>query len=60
MVPVATDHAPHIVDGDLLPGFVSDVLPARDLFQNQKAEFVAGIKEMTRLRDNAMCGRCCT
>ncbi len=49
MVPVAADHAPDVVDGNVLPSFVSDMLPARNLFQNQKADFVAGIKEMTRL-----------
>ena len=49
MVPVATDHAPDIVDGDLLPGLVPNVLPARDLFQNEKADFVAGVKKMARL-----------
>ena len=50
MVPVATNHAPYIVDGDLLPRFVANVLPAWNLFQNEKAEFIAGIKEMTGLR----------
>ena len=50
MVPVATNHAPNVIDGDVLPGLVPDVLPARDLFQDQKADFVAGVKEMARLR----------
>src|SRR5260370_21119657 len=50
MVPVAADHAPDVVDGNVLPSLVPDVLPARNLFQNQKADFVAGIKEMARLR----------
>ena len=50
MVPVAADHAADIVDGDILPGFVSDVLPAGNLFENEQADLVAGIKKMTRLR----------
>src|ERR1035438_1706398 len=50
MVPVASYHAAHVVDGDLLPGFVPDVLPARDFLQHEKADFVAGVKKMTRLR----------
>src|ERR1019366_8929073 len=31
-------------------GLVSDVLPARNFFQDQQAEFIASIQEMTRLR----------
>jgi len=50
MIPVATDHAPNVVDGDILPGGVSDVLPARNFFQDEQADFIAGIKKMTRLR----------
>jgi len=47
MIPVAANHAAYIVDGDLLPSFVADVLPAGDLFQNEKADFVAGVEKMT-------------
>jgi hypothetical protein len=50
MVPIAADHAANIIDGDQLPRFVANVLPAGNFFQNQKADFVAGIKKMTRLR----------
>ena len=50
MIPVAADHAADIVDRDLLPRFVANVLPAGNLFQNEQADFVAGIKKMTRLR----------
>ena len=50
MIPVAANHAAHVIDGDQLPGFIADVLPAGDFFEDQKAEFVAGIEEMARLR----------
>ena len=50
MIPVAADHAADIVDGDILPGFIADVLPAGNLFQHQQADFVAGIEEVARLR----------
>ena len=50
MVPVAADHAPDIVDGNILPGCVADVLPAGDLFEHEQADFVAGVEKMTRLR----------
>jgi hypothetical protein len=46
MIPVAANHAADVVDGDVLPGLVADVLPARDFFQHEEAEFVAGIEEM--------------
>ncbi len=49
MVPVATNHAGDVVDRDQLPGFVADVVPARNLFEDEKAHFVAGIEEMTGL-----------
>ena len=47
MIPVAANHAGDVVDRDQLPGFVADVLPARNLFEDEKAHFVAGIEEMT-------------
>ena len=46
MVPIAANHAADIVNGDLLPRFIADVLPAGDLFQDEKPHFVAGIEEM--------------
>ena len=49
MVPVAANHAGDVVDRDQLPGFVADVVPARNLFEDEKAHFVAGIEEMTGL-----------
>ena len=39
-----------VVDGDVLPGDVADVLPARNLFEGEKADLVAGVEEVTRLR----------
>src|ERR1700738_2607545 len=49
MIPVAPDHASHVVHGNILPGLVADVLPAGDLFQNQKAQFIARVEKMRRL-----------
>jgi len=46
MIPVAADHASNIVDRELLPGFVADVLPSRNLFKHEQAELVAGVEEM--------------
>ncbi len=50
MVPVAANHAADVVDGDLLPGLVADVLPAGNLFEHQQADLVAAIEEVARLR----------
>jgi hypothetical protein len=50
MVPVAANHAAYVVDGDVLPGLVADVLPAGNLFEHQQADLVAGIEKMARLR----------
>src|SRR6266478_3352755 len=50
MIPVAADHAADVIDRDLLPGFVADMLPAGNLFQNKESPFVAGIQEMPGLR----------
>ena len=50
MVPVAADHAADVVDRDVFPGLIADMLPAGDLFEHQQADFVAGIEKMARLR----------
>ena len=50
MIPIAADHAPHIINGEFLPGFVADVLPARNFLEHEKADFVARIKKMPGLR----------
>src|SRR5207237_195483 len=49
MIPVATDHAPHVVDRKLLPRLIANVLPARNLFQYKQAKLVAGVEEVARL-----------
>ena len=51
MIPVAANHAGDVVDRDQLPEFVADVLPARNLFEDEKAHFVAGIEEMGMRRN---------
>ena len=43
VVPIAANHAANVVDCDVLPGEVADVLPAWDFFEDEKADFVAGI-----------------
>lgn len=50
MVPVATDHAADVVDGDQLPWLVTDVLPARNLFEHEQADLVTTVEEVARLR----------
>ena len=34
VIPVSADHPSNVVDGDELPGFGTDVLPAGDLFED--------------------------
>ena len=50
MVPVAPDHAADVVNRNVLPGFVTNVLPTGDFFEDQQSYFVAGIQKMTGLR----------
>src|SRR5215469_7525219 len=50
MVPVAANHATHVVDGDPLPGFGTDVLPARNLLKDKEPNLVAAVQEVARLR----------
>src|ERR1700683_577610 len=50
MIPIAANHAAPVVHGNILPGCLADVLPARNFLQDQKAEFVASIQKMPRLR----------
>src|ERR1700722_9556211 len=50
MVPVAANHAAHIIHGNVLPWLVADVLPAGDLFKHQQTDLVAGVEEVARLR----------
>ena len=50
MVPVTPDHPADVVNRELLPALVADVLPSRNFLQNEQAYFVARVEEMTRLR----------
>src|SRR5690348_10241556 len=50
MVPISADHPAHAVDGQLLPRLVPDVLPARNFFQDEETDFIAGIQKMPGLR----------
>ena len=50
VVPVAADHAADVIDGGLLPWFGAGVLPARNLFKEEKTDLVAAVEEVTRLR----------
>jgi hypothetical protein len=50
MIPVAADHAPDVVDRQILPRGISDVLPTGYFLQNKQAQFVARLQEMPRLR----------
>src|SRR5579871_2290140 len=50
MVPVPADHPAHVVDRELFPGLVPNVLPARNLFQDEQADFIAGVQKMAGLR----------
>ena len=37
MVPVTPNHAADVIDGNQLPGLITNVLPAGNFFQNEKA-----------------------
>src|SRR5262249_51862221 len=49
-VPVAANHASNVVNGDVLPRLVSDVLPSGDFFEDEQTDFIAGVEEVARLR----------
>jgi len=40
----------HVIDGDVLPGQIANVLPAGNLFEHKQADLIAGIEEVARLR----------
>src|SRR5882757_7927546 len=50
MIPVAADHAPDVVDRQILPRGISYVLPTGYFLQNEQAQLIARIQEMPRLR----------
>jgi hypothetical protein len=49
-IPVTTNHTSNVVDGDVPPRFVADMLPSGDFFEHKKTKLIAGIEEMSRLR----------
>ena len=50
MVPVAANHTSNVIDRQLLPRFIANMLPSRYLFQHQQSHFVTCVKEVPRLR----------
>src|SRR5215475_3169583 len=50
MVPVAPDHPLDIVDREILPLLVADMLPARDFLEHQESHLITRIKKVWRLR----------
>ena len=50
VVPVALDHAAHVLHRLVLPGLAADVLPARNLFKHQQADLVAAVQKVGGLR----------
>src|SRR6266702_1772403 len=50
MIPVTADHAPDVVDRQILPRGISYVLPTGYFLQNEQAQLIARLQEMPRLR----------
>src|SRR5439155_11130090 len=50
MIPVAPDHAADVVDRDLFPCLVANMLPPGNLLKHQQAKLIASIQEVLRLR----------
>ena len=50
VIPVAPDHLADVAHRQVLPCPVADVLPARNLFEHQQPQFVAGVQKCRRLR----------
>jgi len=50
MVPVAADHSADVVDRDLFPRFVADMLPAGNFFENEQPISSQASKEVAGLR----------
>lgn len=46
VISVAEDHGVDIAEGEILPGLVSDVLPAGDFLEDEEADLVAAVEEM--------------
>src|SRR5205085_7101101 len=50
MVPITLNHLLDILEREILPIVIADVLPARDLFKDQQAIFITAVEELRRLR----------
>src|SRR5437764_3906308 len=50
MVPITLNHLFDILERELLPIVIADVLPAGNLFKDQQSIFIAAIEKMRRLR----------
>src|SRR5579863_802117 len=50
MIPVAPNHPRNVIDRYVLPRQIADMLPTRDLFEDEESHFVACIDKMSRLR----------
>ena len=46
MVPVLRDHFARVDDSLFFPGFITDILPARDLRKYEKSDLIASVYEM--------------
>ena len=46
MIPVAANHAADVVDRDLLPLFIANMLPAGDFLEDQQAELVTSVEKI--------------
>src|SRR2546421_11386262 len=49
MIPITLNHLLNILQGELLPIIIADVLPARNFLEDQQAIFIAAIQKMRRL-----------
>src|SRR3981081_2584041 len=49
VVPVPADHAADVVDRQILPGCIPDMLPAGYLLQYEQAQLIAGVQKVPRL-----------
>jgi len=50
VIPIAAHHLLDILQGELLPIVVADVLPAGNLFEHQQPICIAGVEKVRRLR----------
>src|ERR1700756_5280052 len=50
MVPIAPDHASDVVNREKFPRLVADSLPTGNFLEDQKADFIACVEEVPRLR----------